>query len=1658
MDTYTFKDEKILFSEPLNNGIEFDIMLKIIPVKGNIVYEYNPFRNYRINEDMFEYKGHMYTISELNEMGITSDGENWFGLSDDDKPELYESGCIVDFETDQLKFSINNPVNILPQYSYDGSVNLIINDGNDIPRLINSRFSCIGRNKYEIVDRKGDNDVNIYDRGGQFDIDTSLYKRVVEIPTLRFLGIGYGGNLPVGNYVLYFKYSDDDGNETDFVAESGPVSLFIGNSAESINGGIKDMNSSKIIKFMLENIDPGYSYVNVYITRKTSAESGDVVIESYRLNDKFQVSKSMSCRITITNLDNATKINNDDINIQYCIASAVYTQASVQNRLFLGNIKRPNIDYKELADLSLRILPTIVKKQYNNMDFEYSDSIQNKYIDPQFIYNYTGYANNREMYCFGIVYILSDNTLSPVFPVRGRMNIDSFSDDDIRNEYSYIPIRKEVNGISQRVYISSDEDTGEIISVDSNELSYTVKQNGNIENSWGITSINVKDSNDSDTIYGINMKLHEPRQFMKELINLGIKGMFFVRQKRIPIILCQAITIGTDKYSQTPVIPVDSTVLKNSGIQNVNDPVSYISERFINDDRKITNDFMDRLYVLSKNSIRQNAAVCPDYDCNEGYFNSIFNGSKFYTFEANFRPIGNRFSINPSSNRELFVEVEKNTSGYDVGSASESSIITVNNGAPIVASSRYSWRGRSGAAEESFRFEYLERENKVQNASNILRGNFGNYIGIDGIERQCSIINIASQEYILSDYEKIKTRHNDKSQYYAISDRIAIKDFILPNGDIVDDKNILDRISNIYRGDSFICMFTHRFNYNFIDPDTPNNDKIVDEDTWINGYKLDDNDFSNINRGDVNAVQLGIWMTFPVISYRNLNIRSLDSSYPDEEALTGHKRGFYPYYGMSVDGSFKIPESSIINTGLSQMLGERWNFPVPDVPYIKNHFQNRILYSDVHVNDAFKNGFRVFQATSFKDYPMTYGSITKLVNVAGNLLCVFEHGITLIPVNERIVSGEGVGGSAFINTPNVLPENPKVISDIFGSQWQESIIRTPRGVYGVDTVAKKIWRTDGEKFEVISDFKIQQFLNLNITLTERELLPIIGVRNVKTHFNRFKNDVMFTFYDDTVGFEEKVWNICYNEILDTWVTFYSWLPSYSENIDNIYFSFDRDTSKWIAKLGMSKAGNSFSEGIVLSENIFKKDEIIRNGYKIGDLDCLVELPDTKTGISYIKKFSLQRDNFGNYKKYFEIKGNSLYLRQDVDYDSLIANIFKIDVNNGRRIFKNRNEKDYRDTIVYLLNIRCDITLEYEGDDNNIKQYVNGWNDNQYLGMGYYEYSVAVMPYENMMFLTTDFWKHGQSGIIDIKDEIKPCVWYGKQHPFEFEFVVVDDSSIHKIFDCLEIIGNKSEPDSFHYEIIGDTYRFSNDKENMYFRQESTKAMYQYNGSNILYNHDFVSIIPKQRNMGDYNDRSTMFPLYYARQDTFNNIEDYYKKITSPNSDYSNMSGAEIVQDKVMNEYHIWVHKKAVDIRKNGVLRGDISYDEDKWYVQAPLLNILQKNEENWRIPDNGKTYINDDGETVKMSIPPINLANSPVPGDLVNTDITNDDIPNELKSLGYTIDDIDLSEWTDDYIKNAKHVKSANIRDKWCKIRIRYTGEKMTIVQAVRTLYTASSI
>ena len=70
-----FKPESLSFSTPLKETITFGLMLKVFPTKGNLVYEYNPFRNFRLEEDAYEYKGKYYTLDELSEkFGVRPSG------------------------------------------------------------------------------------------------------------------------------------------------------------------------------------------------------------------------------------------------------------------------------------------------------------------------------------------------------------------------------------------------------------------------------------------------------------------------------------------------------------------------------------------------------------------------------------------------------------------------------------------------------------------------------------------------------------------------------------------------------------------------------------------------------------------------------------------------------------------------------------------------------------------------------------------------------------------------------------------------------------------------------------------------------------------------------------------------------------------------------------------------------------------------------------------------------------------------------------------------------------------------------------------------------------------------------------------------------------------------------------------------------------------------------------------------------------------------------------------------------------------------------------------------------------------------------------------------------------------------------------------------
>ena len=2028
---------------PLNNTINISVLTKILPKKGNLVYEYNPFRNYRLSDDYYEYQNQYYTEDQLRDtFGIEYDKktDHWVNTATGNPIEkqmekqinVRKKGELVDFITDELSFDLAHPVTMIPQYSYDGSVNLILTDGKNQPKIINSRFSALGKDTYEIVDRSGSNDTNIYDQGDQFEVDTSLYKIVKRIPKLKLVDINSGGNLKCGNYHFYFKLADADGNETDFIAESGLVSIFIGEHyPQSVYTGNRDENSVKQVIFKLSNVDPAYSYVHVYYSRYSAEDGENRVIHYKQINKDYTVDHFQESTILITGFEQTYDVTKEDINLFYNIIDSAKAATTAKSMLFLGNVHKPALPCEKLKDLSLRFLPYLKDKKYElSMDQEYVISSKSRgYYDPLYIYDNVGYWN-KELYRLGIVYIMSNGQLSRVFNIRGRTQLAVFNEGSkdyyIDHQYTNFEIGEEVK---------YNESTGLIMSKGTNTTNENVK---------GVIQLNSED--DTNVVHALEIRVSN--EVINELKKLGVQGYFFVRQNRIPLILAQGITIGIDKVGRVPTIPTKGGVLSDLASElngstyvetkDING-INFISEGFLSrysfdlkpkggffgligklaicagllagivagavftcgagsavfggmisgfiggvgtgaatavgltgiaatvctvgvaaglgavagaaagavvgttvgvvdsaikgisrvanpkklegrktkipngykrvetdDSRLLGKTFEDRIIIKDNTYNEVGAILCPDYDVQPQYYNQLITGGEFILKTSNSQALINHYSIKEETSSKVeqgyffsndsrhFYISQQQYSNVNTVQTYSARLQAIPDNISCATIGKIKFRSKAGDGAEAWRYEFIGKDfnhiastntaetkekddgteksqeeitanlssKKVKEEiaqkevnSDIVRGSYGPYIGmIDYPGQSAETVSIMIPGYsdtLFNEYVKI--RMNDVDPYHTISDRFDINDlsdyYAVKSNLKGDSKGSHDLIMEVNRGDCYICQFTHRLNRNFNDESHPYNSDIVDASSWKSHYKIEKSEeFSKINVGDVNAVNLGMWVTFTVRSNKNLNVRSLDGSVVEETAMMGHPRGFYPHDGMIAEGSYKSPEALVYNDGFSKNLSERINVGLIDTPYNdfdRDWFGTRIMYSNVHINNAYKNGFRVFKGTAFKDYTRQYGSITKLLNYGDDLFVVFEHGLALIPIQERAIAAQGSGGMAYINTDEILPDTPNIISESYGSTWADSVIITPQdgetsiAIFGIDTYAKKIWMYSGGALTILSSLYVQEFLNKNITLSERDKDPILGIRNVKTTYNAFKHDVMFTFYDDLIGTEEKVWNLCYNIPLKKFITFYSWVPSFMANINNIPFSFNRNVSKWIAKLGQTHAENSFSEGIILSSNIYDitGDSIIPTGGLYFDLEkrgdktelqkyklyatkstsnsvkdySLIGVFNLKDyivpegeGIEYYVQYELLPDIYGYYKDFKieevhiasaesnesstiydprEIKkilGNrkiyGLYLLNDSknkylselyyrnkaghtynDYDDYKVTAKEIDpehckltkeinsehgklvedieitLNNYFDEVKNLPIFHSRDggrpnlaspinkhNLVQLLNVKATIYAKYSGSTTNkderytasLFDYLKskeGGNEASLMSEGWinageYESSIAVSSKWNLQFLSSDFWKHGQAGIIDKAEDIKPTMWYGEQHPFEFEVVVHDEVQTHKIFQNIELIANKAQPESFHFEIIGECYDFHKDKPNMYFRQEARKALFQYNGCDISYDANFRKINPKQQPRS-----AELIHNYFDRQDTLEDVYDtynlkdankqlYYPQYMawanqSPDKDYRHLSGAEIVYYPNRQEYRIWQHQPAINIddlpqdSSSSLIRGNCRYLEDRWRITINPILVCYKNEYVKKNPyDTGvlcqpknSTWPNAMNAEYKKSetkLPPITIKNTCLPKAVVNFVSKNKGniiFPNETNKIGknnalyglYSWEGycpIDNTNWLNDInvyktdFGEAQNRKEIDLKDKFIKIRIRYSGEELAVIDFLNTIFTVS--
>ena len=1412
---------------------------------------------------------------------------------------LDENNKIVEFNTNEIEVDLNNPLNIECQPSYDGTVNLIINDDIHPPRIINSRFSRIENNRFKIINRNQKQQTNLYKKG-YIDQQTRLFKNITTFPVIDLFNIDGTGQLKGGNYTFYFKYADEDFNKTDFVAESGIVSVFKGqlDNISSISGTLLDELTDKSITLKLSNLDRAYSRLYIYYTRDTSDTNGVRLTSAYMINEPFIIQHDTEY-ITITGYEEVSQVSIEDLNIQYNLVTAAKTQAQVQNMLFLGNTQGTNLNLKDLQNLSYFIEVTL--RQENNIGFvdpkDYSvsgDDAQNEYYSPYNIYYKLGYWPD-EMYRLGVVYIMRDDSLSPVFNLRGT-SFENINNNNLSNKINLYKDanKKEMNYLEQNSFIGG----------------------GWLDNTFGVFKTPNENIISKNKVSPLYFEITLSKELRNSLREYGVKGYFIVRQKRIPTSLCQGLSVGIDRYSYTPLLKLGD---------------KWFGETFVTSDGILSTNFKDRIGYV--NGISCSGLLSVDANSIPS-LKSTFDGSEFYLTSGKGE---GTLNVDDKNERHFYITEGDNSSRNYITKA-----IYVNSETPLKHVCGYSYSTKCGTSEDVSQFSFLGNRVNGNTDLKLVRGLYCPYLGASTILPDNTVYTIKIPNYskaYLKNYFKI--RQNDNSPFFAVSNRISID-----SGSSI----------NVFRGDCYTNTVTMRLNRNFIDSEVPINETIIDSTTWADNYKgylrtvngkeeddtRDVGDYTKINRADVNTVPLGIWVTFKCLSSYNLGLRSVDYSHVDEQALMGNPRSFYPVSDISTNVSHKIEESYVLNQGYGATVGHKREFAASNVPYIQELFDNRIYFSNVQAYGDFQNAYRIFQGLDYKDIERQYGAIVKLLPWNNNLLCIFEHGIGILPINEKALLATQSGQSIHMYGAGVLQNQISVISPDFGSIWQESIIKTPRGVYGVDTYAKKIWRvTYNNSFETISDMKVQRFLNDNIKLSESDKKPIIGIKNVKTHFNNFKGDIMFTFYNEAV---DTNWNLCYNERMDKWITRYSWTPLYSENIDNIFYSIDQKRTSVYGCIY-----NNISNNYGIHTNIH---EVKESGASIS----ITLAPDTgQLSKSYrVELKFIKTEYINNEGAIKDIKIDNPEKDGPIKINNTTLSIGSLD--SLKTYFKEHIEdfKEDLPPVYYILGVSVEIDfgegkINFDDSIGIVCNYstLSNWKDLK------------------SKFLSYRLFVHGKAGIFneidyedkDFDNQILPTKWYNKQEPFEFEFVVNDQVGAHKIFNDLVIISNNVQPKELEFEIEGDVFNFN--KAGI-FRDS------KWPNNNYLWDEKYNKPIKTI-------DRTGEETTYQATQE-FNNCK--------------------VVWDTNLNSYSLIINQECKNIGnpKYGRRLGNIQYKEDSWYTN--IEPIMYK--ERFKIKDKEETEFREGKE------------------------------------------------------------KSARIRDKYMKVRVKYTGEDLVIITALKTLYTLS--
>ncbi len=164
------------------------------------------------------------------------------------------------------------------------------------------------------------------------------------------------------------------------------------------------------------------------------------------------------------------------------------------------------------------------------------------------------------------------------------------------------------------------------------------------------------------------------------------------------------------------------------------------------------------------------------------------------------------------------------------------------------------------------------------------------------------------------------------------------------------------------------------------------------------------------------------------------------------------------WYDTSAPG-WILEEFLFNKTFASENIGREY----PALPFgykFVDEFDHRVRWSDVKVDGALIDQFRVFPVDNFKDVEAAQGSITNIRAKFGRLYYFQEHGLGYLPINERSVVSDVAGMQTELGTGGTF-DNYYEKSDWIGNQHQFGLVETPETFIWIDVSRRLMIEING---------------------------------------------------------------------------------------------------------------------------------------------------------------------------------------------------------------------------------------------------------------------------------------------------------------------------------------------------------------------------------------------------------------------------------------------------------------------------------------------------------------------------------------------------------------------------------------------------------------------